>query len=97
VVFLVAAAVIVTRQRAAILAATRLGELRDRRQALEAARAELLRDISRATSRDVLVPRMQRLGLHLPSDAENIPLQVDTATGSRRAGGKSGGGGGRGI
>ncbi len=91
-VFLGAAALIVTRQRAAILTATRLAELRDRRQALEAARAELLRDISRATSREVLVPRMERLGLHLPSDAENIPLRVDTASARQREAGRREGG-----
>lgn len=78
-VFLGAAAMIVIRQRGAILTATRLGELRERRQALEASRAELVRAISRATSRDVLVPRMERIGLHLPSDTENVPLRVDSA------------------
>lgn len=91
-VFLGAAALIVTRQRAAILSATRLGEWREKRQALEATRAELLRDIARATSRDVLVPRMQRVGLHLPSDTENVPLWVDTTGPAPKRNGKPGGG-----
>lgn len=81
-VFLGAAALIVIRQRGAILTATRLGELREQRQALEATKAELLRAISRARSRDVLVPRMERIGLHLPSDTENIPLRVGDTPGS---------------
>jgi hypothetical protein len=85
-VFLGAAALIVIRQRGAILTATRLGELREERQALEASRAELLRAISRATSREVLVPRMERVGLHLPTDTENIPLRVGDTPGSDPAG-----------
>ena len=76
--FLGAAAIVVTRQRAAILTARRLAELRDRRTTLEAARAELVRRIGNATSREVLVPRMQRAGLHLPSDSENTRLSVDS-------------------
>jgi len=92
VVFLGAAALIVTRQRFAIQSATRLGELRDQRQALEATRAELLRAISRATSREILIPRMQRIGLHLPTDTENVPLRVDTASAGRKSGAPPGGG-----
>jgi hypothetical protein len=83
--FLLAAAAIVTRQRAAILTAGRLAELRERRSALEASHAELVRQIGRATSREVLVPRMERAGLHLPSDSENTRLSVDTASASRRS------------
>lgn len=83
--FLSAAAVVVTRQRSAILTARRLAELRDRRIALEATRAELVRRIGRAASREVLVPRMERAGLHLPSDSENTRLSVDsTSPGSGR-------------
>ena len=78
--FLAAAALVVTRQRSAILTARRLAELRDRRTTLEATRAELVRRIGNATSRDVLVPRMERAGLHLPSDSENIRIRVDTAS-----------------
>ena len=52
----------------------------EQRQALEATRAELLRAIARATSREVLVPKMERAGMHLPSDLENVPLRVDPGT-----------------
>ena len=76
--FLVAAAIVVTRQRAAILTARRLTELRENRTALEARKAELVRRIGRATSREVLVPQMERAGLHLPSDSENTRLAVDS-------------------
>lgn len=82
--FLGAAVLVVARQRAALLTAGRLAELREKRQALEATRAELIRQIGRATSRDVLVPRMERAGLHLPTDEENIPLRVDTTRGPGR-------------
>ncbi len=91
-IFLGAAALIVTRQRSAILSATRLGDLREQRQALEATRAELLRAISQATSREILVPRMQRLGLHLPSDTDNIPLRVDTTATGKKPEARPGGG-----
>lgn len=84
--FLVVAAVVVTRQRAAILSAGRLAELRDRRTALEASRADLQRRIGRATSREVLVPRMERAGLHLPSDSENVRLSADTTVPDSRRG-----------
>lgn len=84
--FLGAAAVVVTRQRAAILTARRLTDLRDRRIALEAARAELVRRIGRAASREVLVPRMERAGLHLPNDSENIRLSVDSTPPDSRRG-----------
>ena len=84
--FLGVAAAVITRQRAAILTAGRLAELRDRRGVLEANRAELLREIGRATSREVLVPRMERAGLHLPNDSENTRVSVDTtAADSRRS------------
>jgi hypothetical protein len=83
--FLLAAAAIVTRQRAAILTAGRLAELRERRNALEASRAELVRQIGRATSREVLIPRMERAGFHLPSDSENTRLSVDSVPGSPRS------------
>ena len=45
--------------------------------------ADLMRRIGRATSREVLVPRMERAGLHLPSDAENTRVTLDTAAARR--------------
>ena len=76
--FLGTAAAVVARQRAAILTAGRLAELRERRASLEGTKADLLRQIGRATSREVLVPKMEQAGLHLPSDSENLRLSVDS-------------------
>ncbi len=78
VLFLFTAAAVVTRQREALLAAQRLRELRERRTELLGAKADLERQIGLATSRAVLVPKMQRAGLHLPSDLENTNLRVDS-------------------
>ena len=82
-VFLATAMSVATRQRAALDSARRLGELTTRRIQLEAQRTELIRRIDLITSREVLVPRMERAGLHLPSDRENTLVDSDTA---RRAG-----------
>lgn len=76
--FLGSAAAVVARQGEALRTAQRLAELRERRTALQGKRAELQRQIGRATSRDVLVPMMERAGFHLPSDAENPFLSLDT-------------------
>jgi hypothetical protein len=78
VLFLFTAAAVVTRQREALLVAQRLRELRERRTELLGAKADLERQIGLATSRSVLVPKMQRAGLHLPSDIENTNLSVDS-------------------
>jgi len=85
VLFLFTAAAVVTRQREALLVAQRLRELRERRTELVGAKADLERQIGLATSRAVLVPKMQRAGLHLPSDLENTNLSVDSlAAGAAR-------------
>jgi hypothetical protein len=78
VLFLFTAAAVVTRQREALLVAQRLSELRERRTELLGAKADLERQIGLATSRGVLVPKMQRAGLHLPTDLENTNLRVDS-------------------
>ena len=71
VVFVGVLLAIATRQSAGFRTARRLGELREKRTALEARRAELERQISVASSRQVLVPLVERrLGLHQPSDSE---------------------------
>jgi hypothetical protein len=85
VLFLFTAAAVVTRQREALLVAQRLRELREQRTELLGAKADLERQIGLATSRGVLVPKMQRAGLHLPSDLENTNLRVDSlAAGANR-------------
>jgi hypothetical protein len=78
VVFLGTAVAIATRQSQALGTARRLRVLQDRRTGLEARRTELLRRIDEATSREVLVPRMERAGFHLPRDSENILIRLDT-------------------
>ena len=83
VVFLAVAVAVVARQRAALDTAAELTELRERREALEAERAEYERRIREGSSRSVLVPRVQeRLKLRLPSDSEYVTLQLP-APGSR--------------
>ena len=85
VVFLAVAVAVVARQRAALDAAATLNELRERRQALEAERAEYERRIRLGSSRSVLVPRVEsRLKLRLPSDSEYVTLQVPAAGASHR-------------
>ena len=80
VVFLAVAVAVVARQRAALDAAATLNELRERRQALEAERAEYERRIRLGSSRSVLVPRVEdKLRLRLPSDSEYVTLQVPAA------------------
>src|SRR5262245_64617066 len=61
---------IVARQTDAHQTAGELRDLRTRRAALEGRRADLERRIRAATSRAVLVPRAQRLGLRAPADSE---------------------------
>jgi hypothetical protein len=76
--FLGTAAAVVARQGDALRTARRLGELRERRVALEGAREELRRQIRAASSRGVLVPLMERAGFHTPADSENTIVSVDT-------------------
>jgi hypothetical protein len=84
--FLGTAVAVVARQGDALRTARRLGELRERRVALEGAREELRRQIRAASSRGVLVPLMERAGLHLPADSENTIVSVDTlAAGAGRS------------
>lgn len=84
VVFLAVAIAVVARQRAALDIAADLNELREHRQALEAERAEYERRIRHASSRSVLVPRVEsRLKLRLPSDSEYVTLQVPSPGGAR--------------
>lgn len=85
VLFLFTAAAVVTRQREALLVARSLQILREKRIELLGAKADRERQIQRAISRPVLVPKMERAGLHLPSDVENTHLRVDAlATGAGR-------------
>jgi hypothetical protein len=76
-VFLGGALVVVARQTAAFRTARRLHDLREERSSLEARRADLERRIRVASSRQVLVPLVERrLGLHEPADSEFVLYAV---------------------
>ena len=81
-VFLCVLLAITTRQTAGFRTARRLHDLREERMTLEARRADLERRIRIASSRQVLVPIVERdLGLHEPADSEFV-LFVLPPTGS---------------
>ena len=76
-VFLCVLLAITTRQAAGFRTARRLHDLREERMTLEARRADLERRIRVASSRQVLVPIVQReLGLHEPADSEFVLFVV---------------------
>lgn len=78
--FLGVTVAITARQRAALSTASELNRLRESRLALEAQRAEYERRIREASSRKVLVPRVEaRLHLRLPSDSENLNFDLPAA------------------
>ena len=70
VLFLVAAAAVISRQTRAYELAARLGDLRTRRGELEAQAAELTKAIRAAQGRNVLGPRARALGLRSAVDTE---------------------------
>jgi hypothetical protein len=76
--FLGTALAVATRQSEGLSTARRLRILQDRRIELEGRRTELLRGIGKLTSRDLLVPRMEQAGMHLPSESENILITLDS-------------------
>lgn len=82
--FLGVAAAVVTRQREALHVAQHLSELKDRKTELLGEKADLERQIKLATSRAVLVPKMEKAGLHRPTDVENTYLKVDSLTPAAR-------------
>ena len=76
-VFLAGALIVVGRQTTAFRTARRLRDLREERSSLEARRAELVRRIRIASSREVLVPVARRaVGLHEPADSEFVLFAV---------------------
>jgi hypothetical protein len=76
-VFLAVAITIQARQASAVLAAARVGKLRDERTALEAERAALERQIRLATGRKELGDRAEReLDLHFPQNGEFQVLKL---------------------
>jgi hypothetical protein len=76
--FLGTASLIVARQGAALRTSRQLLTLQDSARQLEAARANLIGRIQHATSLEVLVPKMERAGMHQPSDTEQSFVRLDT-------------------
>lgn len=81
--FLLIAVIVETRQLKAYALSRQLGELHRRRQTLDATRAELVRKIAEAASRQVLLPKAEALGLHMPTDAEEEFITPRPAPGPR--------------
>ncbi len=76
---------ITTRQTAGFRTARRLRDLQEERSALEARRGDLERRIRLASSRQVLVPIVERaLGLHEPADSEFVLFAVPPADSEER-------------
>ena len=85
VIFLCVLVAITTRQTEGFQTARRLRELREERMALEARRGDLERRIRAGSSRQVLVPIVERaLGLHEPADSEFVLIAVPPAGPGRR-------------
>jgi len=73
--FLVVTTSVVFRRARGSAAAHRLVELGSRLDELQAQRTRLDGEVRRASSRTELQSRVQRLGLHVPSDSQVIDLQ----------------------
>ena len=85
--FLHVTTVIIARQSDAYRTARQLEALRNERSVLEAEHAELTRRVREASSRKILVPRVERaLGLRDPLDSEweNFTPVRDTTEGAER-------------
>jgi len=80
IIFLGVLVAITTRQTAGFRTARRVRDLREQRMALEAQRGDLERRIRAGSSRQVLVPIVQRaLDLHEPADSEFVLFAVPPA------------------
>jgi cell division protein FtsB len=81
--FLVVAAAVVRRQKAALDTAARLRTLRESRGVLEATQAELERRIRVASTAEALLQKVARSGLSLPADTATTILVVGRDRASR--------------
>lgn len=80
IIFLGVLVAITTRQTAGFRTAGQVRELREQRMALEAQRGDLERRIRAGSSRQVLVPIVERaLGLHEPADSEFVLFDLPPA------------------
>lgn len=76
VAFVLLASLVIWRRSVGIAGARELRELGQRRLQLEGDRARLARDIRAASSREKLVPIVERrLGMRVPSDDQMIILE----------------------
>jgi cell division protein FtsL len=82
-VFLLVATAVISRQKAALETASRLRQLRERRGALEAAKAELDRRIRVGSTAEALLPKVAKAGLILPADTSSTILVVDSGNSNR--------------
>jgi hypothetical protein len=67
---------VVARQTSAVVTASELEERRNERRVLEGRKAQLLRRISTAESRAILIPRARALGLRPAADSELVILEA---------------------
>ena len=75
-VFLVVAAMIVTRTRRGLDGQRRIAELRRQEEALQASRAELVTALAGLRSQRVLGARAEALGLRIASDSELVVIPL---------------------
>ncbi|UCD24497.1 MAG: hypothetical protein JSW51_00840 [Gemmatimonadota bacterium] len=73
---LVILAWVIRRDTAGYMTASRLDSLRTHRSVLVGQRTDLRHRISRASSREVLIPRAESLGLRESADSEIVILPV---------------------
>ncbi len=75
---------VVARQTAAVVSATELDSLRQERSVLDARRMELLAEIRRRESREVLEPIAGALGLRPSTDTDIVIISTADSTERRR-------------
>ena len=83
--FLVVAAGVLLRQKAAFDTAGRLRQLKEARGALEARQAELERRIRMASTAEALTPKVAKLGLAVPPDTASTILLLGAGAGETRS------------
>jgi len=73
---LVILAWVIRRDTAGYMTATRLDSLRTRKSVLVGQRTDLRQRINRASSREVLIPKAEAIGLRESADSEIVILPV---------------------
>jgi hypothetical protein len=75
---------VVARQTAAVVSAAQLDRVREERSVLDARRIELLGEIRRRESREVLEPIAAALGLRPSADTDIVIISAPDSTEDRR-------------